>query len=129
MSGIIYLASPYSSPSEDVRHERFEQVTLAAGYLISRGKFVYSPISNCHPIHAACSLRGDWQYWAEFDRKLITFCSSFFILQIDGWMESVGVKAEYQIARELNKPISIMYPAHTAEQYNILSLTGSLWTT
>lgn len=42
----IYLASPYSDPSSDIRRARFEAVCRVAGHLMNEGLIVYSPIAN-----------------------------------------------------------------------------------
>lgn len=127
MSGIIYLGSPYTHEDENIQHERFEQAILAAGYLINRNEYVFSPIAHSHPIQMACKLDGSFRYWAELDRRWISVCSYFYILQISGWKESVGLKEEFKIARELNKMICRMVPVDN--EYEIITVGDEdLWT-
>lgn len=53
MKGLIYLASPYSHESAEVREARFHAVVEAAGVLMRAGHVVYSPIAPDQPARAA----------------------------------------------------------------------------
>lgn len=128
MTKLIYLCSPYSHPSEDIRHERFESAIYATGYLMNNEFHVYSPITSCHPVAMVCNLPREFSYWEEFDKRMITCCDELFILQIEGWNESVGMKAEFKFAREINKPVYLMIPSEDGE-YRIILVIGDLWTT
>lgn len=102
---MIYLASPYSHPDIDVRVWRFEQVAYAAAHLMGEGHLVFSPITHSHPI-AICGISGAWERWHDFDELMIRVCEEgFWILMLDGWRASVGVRAEKQIAESLSRPI------------------------
>jgi hypothetical protein len=101
----LYLACPYSDPDHFVRQERFNAVTKTAGRLLKDGLMVFSPISKTHPIAVNCGLPGDWEFWEKYDRIAIGHCRELWVLTLDGWQTSKGVKAEIQIATELQKPI------------------------
>ena len=101
MSELIYIASPYSHGSFDVRTDRFESVCEYAGKLMRAGLVVYSPIAHSHPIARRCGLPTDWKYWEKFDHAMITRCTSMRVLMLPGWEESTGVTAEIQIAQAL----------------------------
>lgn len=125
---LAYLASPYSHEDEDIRHERFESVVMAAGWMMKNNYHVFSPIAHCHPIQLCYKLPTEFSYWSSYDRRMISHCDALCILQIPGWKESVGVKAEYQIAIELNKPIYLMQPLETENGYSITKHKGeNLW--
>ncbi len=102
---MIYLACPYTGDAV-TRRLRFEQVNKATGKLIADRKHVISPISMMHPVAEAVALPLGWDYWAEYDRKLISMCDEVYVLMLDGWEDSIGVQAEIEIAQELNKPIT-----------------------
>ena len=101
----LYLACPYSHADKRIRQYRFDIVTIVTGRLMREGLMVFSPISKTHPIAEKCSLPGDWAYWEKYDRIAINHCKELWVLTLDGWRESVGVKAEIAIAEELNKPV------------------------
>jgi len=102
---LIYLASPYMGTWYQ-RELRFLQCARVAGFLISQGNYVFSPITHTHPIARVCDLPGGWDYWGGYDRRMIKSCDELMVLTIDGWAESTGVTAELKIAQELGKPIS-----------------------
>ena len=102
---MIYLAGPYSHPDTDIRRERYEQLTAYAGRLMASGKHVFSPITHSHPIAVTGGLPLDWEYWQEYDRKIMSVCTEMHVLMLPGWKESKGVSAELQLARELDLPI------------------------
>ncbi len=102
---LIYLACPYSHENPAVRHDRFRKANLAAGALMRQGLYVFSPISQTHPIAEACSLPLGFDYWHEYDRAILSVCSALYILAIDGWDTSKGVLAEIKIAEEFRIPV------------------------
>ena len=103
---MLYLASPYSAPIPAMSRRRFEIVCECAGFLMAGGLHVFSPIAHSHPIAISCNLGLGWDYWAEFDRKMIEMCDQFAVLMLPAWEDSVGVRAEIQIARELGRVIN-----------------------
>lgn len=106
---MIYLASPYSHPDPAVREARFDAACRACVDLIAKGHVVYSPIVSSHPL-VRHGVRTDWRAWERFDREVISRCDSLRVLELDGWLDSVGVLAEIEIARELGKPVDYMEP-------------------
>ena len=110
MKTLIYLACPYSHTDPAVRDSRFEAVNKAAADLMSRGLHIFSPISHTHPIAVAGSLPTDWQFWQAYDRAILATCCKLIVLQLEGWNESVGVRAEMAIADELGIPIEHLLP-------------------
>jgi hypothetical protein len=108
---MIYLASPYSHPDDDIRQQRFEAACRAAAEFIRRGRTVYSPIAHSHAI-CRYGVPLDWRFWERHDRKFLEMCDEVVVLMLDGWPESVGVQAEIAIARELGKPVSFIAVRH-----------------
>ena len=101
----LYLATPYTHPDKRVREYRFEMVTITTGRLMREGLTVFSPISKMHPVAERCGLPTDWEYWEKYDRIAIAHCKELWVLTLDGWDASVGVKAEIEIAKEMGKPV------------------------
>lgn len=106
---MIYLARPYSHPDPAVRQERFAAACRAAAELIRRGHVVFSPVAHSHAI-AQHGLPLDWRFWSRHDRRYLEACDEVAVLMLDGWRESVGVRAEIAIARELDKPVRYLAP-------------------
>lgn len=103
---LIYLASPYSHPDYAVRMTRFVQVCALAARLIRQGYLVFSPIAHTHPIAINGDLPLGFDYWEQFDTRLIGVCDEVWVYKLPGWEQSVGIQAEISIAAELGKPVS-----------------------
>lgn len=102
---LIYLASPYSHPDEAVRQQRFETVCFVAANLMREGKHIFSPIAHTHPIALNGDLPKGFDFWEEFDRKMIAACGELWVVMMDGWEQSKGVQAEIKIAAEMGIPV------------------------
>lgn len=107
---LIYLAAPYSDPDELVREQRFNMINRAAAKLMVEGKYVFSPISHTHPIKKAGDLPGGWDFWAGYDKRMISCCDKLMVLMLTGWETSIGVQAEIKIAAEMGITIHYMMP-------------------
>jgi nucleoside 2-deoxyribosyltransferase len=108
--GFIYLASPYSHPDPEVRHQRFEAVNRAAANLMRQGYVVFSPISHSHIIARDHDLPTDWEFWERIDIEFVKKCDRLFVLMIDGWDKSHGVRAERTLAHSLGIPVEFIRP-------------------
>lgn len=112
MSGITYLASPYTDSRLEIMQARFEDVVYCAGWLMNKGEIVYSPIAHTHPIAVSFGLPRDWNYWERVQSVFLKMCERFQILRLDGWDRSKGIKGERDIAKEYMLPISFIDPVY-----------------
>lgn len=114
MSGIIYLACPYSDHSKDVREARFHAANEAAAHLIGQGKIVFSPISMTHPIDVVMAAEHETMgsdFWVTFDEAFMVFCDEMIILALPGWTQSAGIRREIEFFRSALKPVKLMSAA------------------
>ncbi len=103
---LIYLAVPYSHPSEEVRAKRHDLVTKATAKLFEAGHHVYSPITHSHAMQEHLSEQATtFETWSAFDLNILNRCEELWVLTLNGWDDSVGVQAEIQYARDRNKLI------------------------
>ena len=102
---MIYLAQPYSDPDETVKQMRFEAAMLAAAKIFNKGKFLYSPILHCHPVALAHNLPGDFLFWGNYNMWMIERSDEVWVLQLEGWGRSTGVKAEIEYATRKGIPV------------------------
>lgn len=110
MMTLIYLACPYSHKDKKVRAERFKAANRAAVDLMKRGFLVFSPISHSHPIATEGKLKGDWTTWQDFDTRMIYACDEVYVVCVEGWDESEGVRYELQVAHSLRKQVNYYVP-------------------
>ena len=105
---MIYLASPYSHPDPAVVQTRFRAAEVCTVSLMRQGVIVFSPIVNCHGIALKYGLPTDHEFWLRYDFGMLRLAEAMFILMIDGWKESRGVKEEIGFARSAHIPISLV---------------------
>ncbi len=111
MTRAIYLASPYSSPRADVRHQRWMLACRAAAYLMREGHIVFSPIAHSHSveIHGFDGPQSS-DFWMAQDLPLLSRFQELMIFMLPGFLESAGIKKEKAFAIERGMPISYLSP-------------------
>jgi uncharacterized protein DUF1937 len=102
---LIYLATPYNHPDPEVRAQRFNTACLIASHLMRMGIHLFCPIAHTHPISLAGRLPSGWEYWKEYDHVMLRSCSELWVVKMDGWDMSEGIKGEIEIATELGLQI------------------------
>ena len=106
----IYLAGPYTDESREVMGSRYESLTRGAALLTGEGLAVFSPITHSAVMCDEHGLGHKWEHWKEVDRKFISSSREMWVMMLDGWRESVGVRAEVGIARELGLRVLYVLP-------------------
>jgi len=109
---MIYVGSPYTHHSSIVMDERARDVAKYTARLIGQGKLAYSPIAHGHMINGYLKEDPGWEYWKEHDIWMLVRCIQFHVLCLDGWEESVGLKAEIQVASNRLMPIEYIDEKH-----------------
>jgi hypothetical protein len=105
-SNEIGLSKPNTKEWEDkVKEERFNKVNAVAAKLMKVGFTVISPLTSSHLLHRDHGLGGDWEFWKHHDFNLISCCHMIFVLTIEGWKESTGVKEEIVFGRRKGIPV------------------------
>lgn len=90
------MASPYSHKSQETRDYRIKAVCEVAAYYVSKGYFIYSPISHSHglvPFIKEPDVHG-FKLWEKHDFHMLNLADELWILKLDGWNYSVGVTEE-----------------------------------
>lgn len=107
---LVYLATPYTHKNPEVRAERFRVVNRVAAEMMAGGTHVFSPISHTHEMSVQHELPHDWQYWQNNCRVMVSRCDRLVVLMQDGWRESVGVRAEIELAHSQGMPVEYVEP-------------------
>lgn len=114
---IIYLAAPYTHKEISVRRSRFFATTKAAAALIDRGHIIMSPLIMTHPIDQILYKDGgqlNSGYWIRFDEAFMSNCAELWILTLDGWKKSKGIRREIEFFEKRGRPV-IYLDAKTLE--------------
>ena len=104
---MIYLASPYTHKNPDIQVARFDAVCRVTSVLLKLGHVVFSPIAYSHQF-SEYGIPNELDFWLKFDAHFINKSSELWVLTIDGWKESVGVKAEIELAIIRGIPVKLV---------------------
>ena len=106
-SPLIYLAAPFSHPDPEVSRRRLEEVNGYAAQLLSRGRLAFSPLS-----HGAQLDSPDIpdSVWYQLGLRIMEGCDELWMLALDGWEDSEGVRMELERAGQLDIPVYIVNP-------------------
>jgi len=104
---MIYVASPYTHKKKKIMEERYRAVAAFCTDAIKKDFFVYSPIVHWHPVATMYDLPIDYYWWARMDKHFIGLSSRLWVLTLDGWQDSKGVREEVVFA--LKKKIKVTY--------------------
>lgn len=102
---MIYIASPYDDPDNEVRLMRFSQVAAFTATQARNGHMVYSPICHWYPIAETHDLPKGFEFWQRLDLHVLSLCDALWVLKLAGWDCSRGVTAEIGHAQELGLPV------------------------
>src|SRR5437870_6037297 len=111
-----YLCSPYTCKDSgvtekyipEIKEHRYREALRCLAYYTSLGEILFSPIVHSHPMSVHHTLPGDWEFWQKVGRDIISRCDELWILMIDSWRESIGIRAEVDIAYP--KPVMLIEP-------------------
>lgn len=106
----IYLATPYSHPSESARVHRFDIANRVAATLMAQGHVVFSPISHSHPIAAYLPDEQllDHEFWMAQDLPFLRWADALYVYPKDAADVSRGVARDVEEAETLGKAIVYM---------------------
>jgi len=108
---LIYLACPYSDPNKDIRESRYKEALKATVELFRIGNHVYSPIVHSHYIEVGLGIeKPGFDFWRDYDLRLISHSDILMVLTICGWNKSKGVAAEIDYAQSIRLPVIYISP-------------------
>jgi hypothetical protein len=124
----IYLAAPYTHESSVVMNQRFEEINKMAAELLTNGFHVFSPISHAHPINEIAGLGRGFIKWMDYDLSIIAlWADEVWVMQMDGWKESVGVQCEISFATKLGMSIIFINENSIKEHYSSIEEKEEPW--
>lgn len=106
---LIYLACPYTHHDKKIMQERFESSCEAAAALLDKGKVVFAPISHGHLLYGYMQNPTNCpRFWLNQCFYTLTASSAVYVLGIDGWDKSRGVRWELETALAFNIPVYLV---------------------
>ncbi len=97
---LIYIASPYSHPDDNVRESNFRIVSEFVAKLTAEGLKPISPITYGHTLLGFHDMPSDWQFWQDFCITFLQHCDELWVYQMPGWDRSRGVAEEIEYAEK-----------------------------
>lgn len=123
MTGLVYLASPYTpvgpmsaEEAYRVRDERYQAACRAASALMRRGYVIFCPIAHSHGIDLYFQVPGTGEFWKRQDEPYLEACERLIVLQLPGWGLSGGVAHEIAVAARRGIPIEYVSPGSLEDQ-------------
>jgi hypothetical protein len=111
----VYIASPYSSPTDDeegraLREARYVAARAFLAHALNDRVWAYSPIVHCHHVALHHKMPTDAKFWWEMNKVYLDRATAVYVLAINGWNESKGIKMEVEYANERGIPIGLFFP-------------------
>lgn len=111
MTGLSYLATPYSKYPGGIDQAWKDACRLAARLLLEAGVKVYSPIAHTHPLAIYGGLDPlDLDLWLSFDEIMMAKADSLIVARLKSWDRSRGVAHEIAVFKAAGKPIFDLDP-------------------
>lgn len=109
---LVYVASPYTHSDRRVRRKRAQAVIHLTVQLIQQFPNIhfFSPIAHSHALAEVGDLPCEFEYWEEFDRRVLSACDELWVAMLEGWKQSKGIKSEIFIMNELMRKVSYINP-------------------
>ncbi len=118
---LYYLASPYSALGKltsdldrlTIEELRWMEITEIGATLTELGFVLVMPITNSHILKRVNpNLKSNWAFWERIDTEYAKRSDALIVTTMQGWKESIGVTAEIEIFKGMNKPIYYLDPVN-----------------
>lgn len=111
---MLYIASPFSHPDPAIRKQRYLDVCKFTATKVLEGFVAYAPI--VHGYHLTPYIGTDWDAWSNVCLGMLDKTTELYVLKLEGWETSVGVREEIEYAKDLGLPITyIDWPVLSTE--------------
>ena len=94
----VYIASPYTHTDPEVMLDRYNKVKHATAVLLGKGVQVYSPILHNHQMALDHDMPKESDFWRRHNYAMLSKATYLYVLTLDGYEESQGVKDEIAFA-------------------------------
>lgn len=102
---MIYLASPYTHNDPTIEEHRYEAIARFTVAKLTEGYCIYSPIVHCHILARTYGLPAKFDFWMQYNFRMLRLAQSLWVVRLPGWDISKGVQAEIQFAQAAYIPI------------------------
>lgn len=111
---MIYISSPYTHSDKNIVKFRIDETKRFVFWLIQNGWHPISIPIHYHDMSSEYPFETTAEFWNNFCEPFLLQSNKMFVLMLDGWIQSVGVSHEINIAKNNNIPIIYYQPNETA---------------
>lgn len=122
---MIFLSCPFTSNLPGQDYERVDDYLIADTLLMRQG---VDTVGTLHKMFNE-KILGDeemdvtWEFWKAYTYNLIRRCDALYVLCLDGWKDSTGVKEEIIYAKKIGIPIKyVSYAFNNEEGHHAISI-------
>lgn len=109
---MIVVSGPYSHSNPDIKQIRVKAIADACVKLFQNGEMCSSPLLAGLSFIEKSShkMPDDYAFWQKFCRSYVEKGHKLYVLDLDGWQESSGVKDEIDCAIKNTIPVYLVEP-------------------
>lgn len=109
---MVFVSGPYSHPDNSIKQTRVNLIANACLNFMEKGQVAISPLTFGLSLieKTGKQLPDDYVFWGKFCEEFVRACHTIYILDIDGWQESSGVRGEIEEAKKNNIPVYLINP-------------------
>lgn len=101
--GYWYLASPFDKIDRKVARE---EATRATAWVVDNNIYAWSPIAHGANLEKYLGKEKlTHEFMLHYDGSLLAPAVGIIFFLLPGWRESIGMKAEYNYCKAVNKPL------------------------
>ncbi len=110
MKDLILISTPYSHVDPEVKKRRIRETSTACAWFMNNDFMVFSPITyGCAIIeNGDIKLPDSNTFWKEYCDTFVAHSKQVFVLNMEGWDISSGVKAEIEAAKLHSIPVHLV---------------------
>ena len=112
---LIYLACPFRHTDPNMRKKRCAAVHYVAAQLSAEGRHVFSPLTHNAILIDILQDSLPGEHWMQFDLAILAGCKYLFVLKMEGWELSKGVRREILFAQERGIQVEEIEPPSESE--------------
>ena len=109
---MIFVSGPYSTPEAEVKKARVKAIASACIKIMESGNMAISPLTFGLSLieKSEQNLPDNYEFWDRFCREFVGTADEMWVLALDGYETSTGVKAEIEAAIARDIPVKLVHP-------------------
>ena len=109
---MILVSGPFSSPDPEIKKQRCKVLADVCLLIMNTGGMAISPLLFGLSLidKSGEDLPDNYEFWDRFCRSFVAISDTMYVVNLDGWENSGGTKAEIIEAKKNNIPVYLIEP-------------------